>query len=100
MVAQTVVMTCSLSDADAVEAALIEVLNHVRAHEPGTTDYRVLRSDDPDTGTLFTTVEIFDGRASMDAHNASAAVARFFERTDGQISTPPAVTVSVEVDRK
>jgi quinol monooxygenase YgiN len=100
MVAQTVVMTCILSEADAVEAALIEVVNHVRAFEPGTTDYRVLRADDADTGAVFTTVEIFDGPASMDAHNASTAVARFFERTEGLLSAPPAVTVSKEVARK
>ncbi len=100
MVAQTVVMKCSLSDADTVESALIEVLTHVRAHEPGTVDYRVLRANDADTGALFTTVEIFDSPASMDAHNSSTAVARFFERTKGLLSTSPVVTVSTDVARK
>lgn len=100
MVAQTVVMTCSPSDADAVEAALIEVVTHVRAYEPGTTDYRVLRADGADTGAVFTTVEIFDGPGSMDAHNTSAAVARFFERTEGLLLAPAAVTVSIDVARK
>lgn len=100
MVAQTVVMTCSLSDADEVEAALIEVLSHVTANEPGTTDYHVLRSDDAKTGTIFTTVEIFDGPVSMVTHNSSGAVARFFERTEGLLSQLPLVTVSNGVGRK
>jgi quinol monooxygenase YgiN len=100
MVVQTVVMTCSLSDADAVEAALIEVVDHVRIHEPGTPEYRVLRADGARSGALFTTIEIFDSPASMDAHNASVAVARFFERTEGLLSAPPAVTVSTQVARK
>lgn len=100
MVQQIVILKCSLSDADEVEAALIEVVTYVREHEPLTTDYRVLRSDCDEASVLFTTVEIFDGIALMDAHNASGAVGRFFERTEGLLLEAPTVTVSTEIARK
>lgn len=61
---------------EAMQAALLEVAAQVRAAEPDTLGFYVSR--DADRPFIFTTYERFADRASMDAHNTSAAVAKFF----------------------
>jgi len=62
--------------AEAMQAALLEVAEHVRAAEPDTLGFYV--SHDAESPFVFTTYERFIDRAAMDAHNNSAAVAKFF----------------------
>lgn len=73
--------------------ALLTVATHARDNEAGTIGYFVSQSrEDP---RVFTTYERFADQAAMDAHNGSAAVARFFEIA-GPIIDGRAVVVSAE----
>lgn len=56
--------------------ALLAVAEHVRSEEPETLGFFVSQgNEDP---CLFTTYERFAGKAAMDRHNGSKAVADFF----------------------
>lgn len=59
-----------------LRAALLEVADHVQARETGTLGFHI--SQDLTDPCVFTTYERFADRASMDLHNGSAVVARFF----------------------
>lgn len=61
----------------ALRDALLDVAAHVAANEPETLGFFV--SVDEADPRVFTTYERFADAAARDAHNGSAAVARFFE---------------------
>ncbi len=67
-------------------AALLEVVAHVRAAEPGTLAFHVSR--DVKEPAVFTTFERFVDQAAMDAHNSSAAVAHFFAVASPMLDGP------------
>jgi quinol monooxygenase YgiN len=77
MMTITAIIRAKAGHADTVKRALLDVVAHVRRDEPDTLNYYVGQSaDDPN---LFTTFERFRDRAAMEAHNNSAAVAKFVE---------------------
>ncbi len=81
MISLTAVIRCKAGAVETVLAALVAVGEHVRASEPGTLGYTVIRSSD-DPGLLLTQ-ELFVDRASMDAHNAGEGSKAFFAAADG-----------------
>ena len=62
--------------AEAVLGALIEVGDYVKANEPGTLGYTVIRSSDDES--LLVTQERFRDHAAMLAHNDGAGSKAFF----------------------
>ncbi|MFO1146754.1 MAG: putative quinol monooxygenase [Alsobacter sp.] len=72
----TAIIRAKTGSEAAMAAALLDVASHVQANEPGTLGFFV--SQDPADPGLFTTYERFVDKAAMDAHNGSAAVAKFF----------------------
>jgi quinol monooxygenase YgiN len=56
--------------------ALLDVADHVRKNETGTVGFFV--SQDNEDPCVFTTYERFVDSATMDTHNNSETVARFF----------------------
>ena len=77
MLSITAVLRAKPGDEAKLLSALLDVAAHVGANEPGTLGFHVSR--DLDNPAVFTTYERFADRAAMDAHNASDAVARFFQ---------------------
>lgn len=76
MLTITAIIRARKGDEDTMRDALLEVAEHVRAHEPDTVGFFISRdAADP---CVFTTYERFTDQAAMDRHNGSAAVARFF----------------------
>jgi quinol monooxygenase YgiN len=83
MITITAVIRARPGRADALRAALLDVAAHVAANEPDTLGFHLSQSlDDPH---VFTTYERFADRATMDAHNASDAVAAFFAQAPALI---------------
>lgn len=81
MVSLTAVIRCKPGQAEAVLKALLAVGEHVRAHEPGTVDYTVVRStSDP---SVLVTQERFTDEAAMTAHNEGPGSKAFFASTEG-----------------
>ncbi|WP_207483261.1 putative quinol monooxygenase [Arenibaculum pallidiluteum] len=78
--------------------ALLAVAENVRASEPGTLGFYVSQKlDDP---CVFTTYERFADQAAMDAHNGSAAVARFFETAQPILDGPVILEIGREMSSK
>ena len=94
MVTLTAILKCAIADAEAVQAALLQVVEQVRANEPGTLGYFVARSNE-DAIAVFTTYERFADETAMETHNGSPAVAQFFE-TAGPLLTEPATIVMAQ----
>jgi quinol monooxygenase YgiN len=93
----TAILTCSRENAPAVEAALLEVVAHVKANEPETLGYHVARGTAEDGSVVFTTYERFADAAAMERHNGSSAVARFFETAGPLLSGPATVATAEEI---
>jgi quinol monooxygenase YgiN len=79
--------------------ALLHVADHVRISEPSTVGFFV--SQDASDLCVFTTYERFADQAAMDRrHNASDAVARFFEIAkpilDGDVTLITAEEISAK----
>jgi quinol monooxygenase YgiN len=78
--------------------ALLHVADHVRISEPSTVGFFV--SQDASDPRVFTTYERFADQAAMDRHNASGAVARFFEIAkpilDGDVTLITAEEISAK----
>ena len=99
MVTLTAILKCANADAEVVQAALLQVVEQVRANEPGTLGYFVARSDD-DAATVFTTYERFADETAMKTHNDSPAVARFFDTAGSLLTEPAAIVVAQEIATK
>ena len=78
--------------------ALLHLADHVRISEPSTVGFFV--SQDASDPRVFTTYERFADQAAMDRHNASDAVARFFEIAkpilDGDVTLIAAEEISAK----
>ncbi|WP_298976407.1 antibiotic biosynthesis monooxygenase [uncultured Roseobacter sp.] len=80
MITITAIIRAKSGQEAALRRALLEVADHVAAHEPETLGFHVSQSlDDP---AVFTTYERFATKAAKDVHNASDAVARFFAQAE------------------
>ena len=77
MITITAVIRAKQGSEAVVRQALLDVVAHVRANEPGTVGYFI--SQDPNDPCVFTTYERYVDEAAAERHNASEAVARFFE---------------------
>lgn len=98
MITITAVIRAKPGAAEALKAALLDVAAHVAAHEPETTDFFLAQGlADPH---VFTTYERFADEAAKDRHNASAAVARFFEVGGPLIDGPVTLETCAEFSRK
>ena len=72
----TALIRCKPGAAPAVLAALVEVGAFVKAKEPGTLSYTVIRSSDDES--LLVTQERFRDHAAMLTHNDGAGSKAFF----------------------
>ncbi len=95
MITITAIIRVRPEAVEAMEQALVEVAEHVRAEEPTTIGFYVSR--DLTEPYLFTTYERFADRAAMDRHNGSAAVARFFETAKPLLDGPVVLHRCAEV---
>jgi quinol monooxygenase YgiN len=77
VIAITAVLRAQKGSEVALRQALLDVVAYVRADEPGTVSYFV--SEDLNDPCVFTTYERYVDEAAAERHNASEAVARFFE---------------------
>ena len=78
-----------------VKAALCEVGDYVRAHEPDTVSFFVTQSaDDP---CVFVTHERFADRAAMERHNNGAGSQGFFAAVGHLLDGPATVVTGPEV---
>jgi quinol monooxygenase YgiN len=76
MLTITAVIRAKAGQEQAMRQALLDVAKNVQDTEPNTISFFV--SQDATDPQVFTTYERFVDREAMDAHNGSAAVARFF----------------------
>ncbi len=77
----TAIIPCRPEAVAEVEAALVAVGRYVKANEPGTLDYRVIRADGD--APVYITHERFRDREAMRIHNDGAGSKGFFAATDG-----------------
>ena len=76
----------------------LDVADNVRKNEPGTVDFFV--SQDNEDPCVFTTYERFADKAAMDRHNASGAVAHFFEVAKPILDGPVTLITATEISAK
>lgn len=95
VIALTAILRCKPESAAQVEAALLDVMRHAQANEPGTIDYFVSKSAD-ESGVLCT-YERYTDRAALDLHNASDTVARFFAIARPLMVVAPVVIIGTEL---
>jgi quinol monooxygenase YgiN len=95
MITITAIIRVRPDAAEAMQAALAEVADHVRAEEPTTRAFYVSR--DLAEPHVFTTYERFVDRAAMDLHNGSTAVARFFAKAQPMLDGPVVLQACAEV---
>lgn len=95
MITITAIIRVRPEAVEAMQEALAEVADHVRADEPMTLGFYVSR--DLDAPHVFTTYERFVDRAAMDLHNGSATVARFFARAQPLLDGPVILHACAEV---
>ena len=86
----TAIIPCPPNAAAAVEAALVAVGEYVKAHEPGTLAYRVIRADGD--APVFITHERFRDREAMRAHNEGEGSNAFFAATKGLLGDVTVLT--------
>jgi len=91
----TAILRAKAGHENAVKAALRDVGDLVRAHEPDTASFYVTQSaDDP---CLFVTHERFADRAAMDRHNNGAGSQGFFAAAGHLLDGPATVVTGPEV---
>ena len=91
----TALIRCKPGAHDAVLKALLDVGAFVKAHEPGTLGYTVVRSDTDEN--LLVTQERFRDRGAMAAHNEGAGSTAFFAATQDLLAEVTIVTGEEEV---
>ncbi len=78
--------------------ALLAVADHVRINEPTTAGFYIAQDlTDP---CVFTTYERFADKAAMDRHNASGAVAHFFDVAKPILDGPVTLVTATEISAK
>ena len=84
MVSLTAIIRCQADAVETVQGALFAVGDYVKANEPGTLGYAVIRSsDDP---AILITQERFTDAAAMQAHNDGPGSQAFFAATKGLLA--------------
>lgn len=79
-------------------AGMKKMIEHVRAHEPGTKTYLLHRSAaDP---TTFLVYEVYADQAAFAAHGASEPMKEFFKLAGGILDGRPDITMYEEIDGK
>ncbi len=78
-----------------VRAALVEVGDYVRAHEPETLGYFV--AQDPEDPCLFTTYERFVDQAAMDRHNNGEGSKAFFAKCGALLDGSATIVTAEEL---
>jgi quinol monooxygenase YgiN len=86
MITITAIIRVRPDAADAIQSALQEHAEYVRAHEPRTLGFYVCR--DLDEPYVLTTYERFVDRAAVELHNASESTARFFAKVKAVLDGP------------
>ena len=86
----TALIPCRPEAAAKVEAALVAVGDYVKANEPGTLAYRVIRADGD--APVFVTQERFRDREAMRAHNEGEGSRAFFAATEGLLGEVTVLT--------
>lgn len=71
--------------ADEFPHAWEEVVEHVRANEPGTEHYMLHRAKNQPN--VFYVTEVYEDQAAFDAHIGSEAVATLFNSLDDYVAT-------------
>ena len=98
MISLTAVLRVKKGHEAAVKAALVKVVDHVRANEPDTIAYYA--GQDAKDPQVFNTYERYADRAALEAHNNSAAVAEFFSLAQPVLDGDPVVVISEEIAQK
>jgi quinol monooxygenase YgiN len=79
-------------------AGMKKMIEHVRAHEPGTKTYLLHRSAaDP---TTFLVYEVYADQAAFAAHGASEPMKEFFKLAGGILDGRPDIAMYEEIDGK
>jgi quinol monooxygenase YgiN len=79
-------------------AGMKKMIEHVRAHEPGTKTYLLHRSAaDP---TKFLVYEVYADQAAFAAHGASEPMKEFFKLAGGILDGRPDIAMYEEIDGK
>ena len=79
-------------------AGMKKMIEHVRAHEPGTKTYLLHRSAaDP---TKFLVYEVYADQAAFAAHGASEPMKEFFKLAGGIMDGRPDIAMYEEIDGK
>ncbi len=86
MITITAVIKAKPGQADALQAALLDVAAYVDANEPETVSFYMSRDLEDDH--VFTTYERFVSLEARDRHNSSTATKSFFEVADSIIEKP------------
>lgn len=84
MITLTAIIRCKPGSEDRIRAALVDVGDHARRHEPGTASFFV--TEVAGKG-IFVTHERFADQAAMDAHNDGAGSKGFFAVADGHLDS-------------
>ncbi|QPF85839.1 antibiotic biosynthesis monooxygenase [Bradyrhizobium genosp. L] len=98
MLTITAIIRAKKGQESTMRQALLEVAEHVRAHEPTTVSYFV--SQDVSDPRIFATYERYQDQAAMDRHNDSRAVARFFEVAKPILDGDVILTMANEISSK
>lgn len=91
----TAIIRVKAGEEGVMREALLAVADHVHAHEPDTLGFFIAQGDAD--RCLFTTYERFTDQAAMDRHNASSAVADFFERVQPLLDGPVTLFTAAEI---
>jgi (4S)-4-hydroxy-5-phosphonooxypentane-2,3-dione isomerase len=79
-------------------AGMKKMIEHVRAHEPGTRTYLLHRS--AADATTFLVYEVYADQAAFAAHGASEPMKEFFKLAGGILDGRPDIAMYEEIDGK
>jgi quinol monooxygenase YgiN len=79
-------------------AGMKKMIEHVRAHEPGTKTYLLHRS--AADSTKFLVYEVYADQAAFAAHGASEPMKEFFKLVGGILDGRPDIALYEEIDGK
>jgi quinol monooxygenase YgiN len=79
-------------------AGMKKMIEHVRAHEPGTKTYLLHRS--AADSTKFLVYEVYADQAAFAAHGASEPMKEFFKLAGGIMDGRPDIAMYEEIDGK
>lgn len=83
---------------EAFEAAAAEMIEHVKANEPQTLQYVLLRSQGDANEFVF--YEVYSDQAALDAHGTSAQMQKFFGAVGALLAGQPEIKTYEEISGK